>query len=291
MKNKKEKKAKRAGKVAADKKEKEFSDAEMGSDDEEDKELEQELKDQEEATNPEALDETIFDRFATGELDLPEVEEEDDFSDPDDVVDDDSELEAYYEELGIDADEMHDKRKKSVEDKLYKKQKKTEVKKTKTETAKRERNDVLSGMMDKARKEPNYKTLTRIIQVVKAVFTEKVDTQAKKEKDEDADMNEEEKEPTMADKHKKYAQSLQPEEYQRLVLFFSKELPSLILKMCQVKDFPSVDKLIQQSKFKNVKLGEAQFVFKNAYPGLNKKMQNLLKSFASNLNRLLAYYS
>jgi len=93
----------------------------MGSDDEIDKELEQELKDQEEATNPEALDETIFDRFATGELDLPEVEEEDDFSDPDEVVDDDSELEAYYEELGIDADEMHDKRKKSVEDKLYKK--------------------------------------------------------------------------------------------------------------------------------------------------------------------------
>lgn len=65
------------------------------------------------------------------------------------------------------------------------------MRKTKTDTAKRERNDVLSAMMEKARKEPNYKTLTRIIQVVKAVFTEKVDTQAKKEKDEDAEMNEE----------------------------------------------------------------------------------------------------
>jgi len=121
IKNKKEKKIKRGSMGASDKKLKEFSDAEMGSDDEVDKELEQELKDAEEATNPEALDETIFDRFATGELDLPEVEEEDDFSDPDEVIDDDSELEAYYEELGIDADEMHDKRKKSVEDKLYKK--------------------------------------------------------------------------------------------------------------------------------------------------------------------------
>ena len=50
------------------------------------------------------------------------------------------------------------------------------MRKTKTDTAKRERNDVLSAMMEKARKEPNYKTLTRIIQVVKAVFTEKVDT-------------------------------------------------------------------------------------------------------------------
>mmetsp|Transcript_7747 Transcript_7747/g.9326 ORF Transcript_7747/g.9326 Transcript_7747/m.9326 type:complete len:94 (-) Transcript_7747:1757-2038(-) len=90
--------------------------------DEEDKELEQELAQDEEANNPDALDETIFNKFATGELDLPEgVEEEADVISEDDPADDDSELEAYYEELGIDRDEMHDKRKKSGEDKLYRK--------------------------------------------------------------------------------------------------------------------------------------------------------------------------
>ncbi len=187
------KKGKKTGRQTREQDNKESGDenADMEDDSEEDKELEKELAEEAEANNPEALDETIFDRFATGELDLPEVEDEDDFSEPEDAIDDDSELEAYYEELGIDADEMHDKRKKSVEDKLYKKQKKADVKKTKVETAKRERNDVITAMMEKAKKEPNYKTLTRIIQVVKAVFTEKVDTKAKKGKDEDEEMNEE----------------------------------------------------------------------------------------------------
>jgi len=49
------------------------------------------------------------------------------------------------------------------------------VKKTRVETARRERNDILSAMMEKARTEPNYKTLTRIIQIVKAIFVEKID--------------------------------------------------------------------------------------------------------------------
>ena len=79
---------------------------------EEDKELEQELAEAEEANNPDALDETIFNKFATGELDIPEDADDVDAiedSEPDEV-DEDSELEAYYEELGIDPSEMHEKR-------------------------------------------------------------------------------------------------------------------------------------------------------------------------------------
>jgi len=63
----------------------------------------------------------VFNKFATGELDLPEDEADqmDDLSE--DEADnaaaaEDSELEAYYEELGIDVNEMHDKRAKKAED-------------------------------------------------------------------------------------------------------------------------------------------------------------------------------
>ena len=95
---------------------------------------------------------------------------------------------------------------------------------------------------------------------------------------------------TSAQKHKKFSQSLQPEEYLRLVQFFAKDLPKIALKLCQVKEFPNVDKLTQQAKFKNVKLGSGNFNLKSAYPGLGKKHQNLLKSIAANFNRLLSYY-
>ena len=52
-------------------------------------------------------------------------------------------------------------------------------------------------MMARARTDPSYKTLTRIIQIVKAVYTEKIDSQKKKgkgKKDEDEDMEEAEEE-------------------------------------------------------------------------------------------------
>lgn len=89
--------------------------------------------------------------------------------------------------------------------------------KSRVETARRERNDILSAMMEKARTEPSYKTLTRIIQIVKAIFVEKVESLKKKGKgDEDDEMDEndeETKELTDAQKNKKFSQSLSPEEY------------------------------------------------------------------------------
>ena len=103
--------------------------------------------------------------------------------------------------------------------------------------------------------------------------------------------DQEESKLTDAQKHKKFSQSLQPEEYQRLVHFFANEVPKLALKLCQVKEFPNVDKLVQAAKFKGSKLGtNNQFSLKSAYPGLGKKHQNLLKSIASNFNRLLNYF-
>ena len=93
-----------------------------------DEELANELAEAEEAVNPEALDESVFNKFATGELDLPDDDDNELESDEDpdqaDEAGDDSELEAYYEELGIDMDEVRENdktRKAAREEKLYKK--------------------------------------------------------------------------------------------------------------------------------------------------------------------------
>ena len=99
----------------------------MNEDDDEasdDAELEKELEEDLEAKNHDLLDETVFNKFATGELDLPEDEADLlDMSDDDvnDAAGDDSELEAYYEELGIDVTEMQAKRAQKTEEAVYKK--------------------------------------------------------------------------------------------------------------------------------------------------------------------------
>ena len=125
----------------------------MSQNDSVDADLEKELQEDLEAKNPELLDETVFNKFATGELDLPESDADDgnDQDNDQDLLSDDagedSELEAYYEELGIDVAEMHEKRQKKQGEAVYKKQKKTEKRKEKVEAAKRERNQILDAMM------------------------------------------------------------------------------------------------------------------------------------------------
>jgi len=86
-----------------------------------DAELEKEMEEDNEAKNPELLDESVFNKFATGELDLPEDADEPDMdTDGEDAGEDDSELEAYYEELGIEAGDIQVDEKKA-EKMLYKK--------------------------------------------------------------------------------------------------------------------------------------------------------------------------
>ena len=110
--------------------------------------------------------------------------------------------------------------------------------------------------MEQARSKPTYKTLSRIIQIVKAVFTDKIEDSKKKKKEEDEEKDDEEMDEgeetkqTEAQKNKKFAQSLKHEEYQKLVQFFADELPKLALNLCNVKAFPSVDKLVQSAKYK-----------------------------------------
>ena len=83
---------------------------------------------------------------------------------------------------------MRGKDKEADTDKLYRKKKKEKVKTDRVEGARRQRNDILDAMMQKARTEPSYKTLSRIIQVLKAVFVEKIDqSKDKKGKGEDDD--------------------------------------------------------------------------------------------------------
>jgi len=80
----------------------------------------------------------------------------------------DSELDDYYQELGIEPTEMP-KEKKVKEEAIYK-QKKKEAKELKADKAKRAKSEVLETLMSKARDTPSVKTLSRVIQVVKSVF-------------------------------------------------------------------------------------------------------------------------
>ena len=84
-------------------------DSEMEEDEDlisSDSDLEKELAEDQAAKDPDKLDETVFQQYTTtGELDLPEEDEDDDLSeeerDMDGMDGNDSELEDYYNELGI----------------------------------------------------------------------------------------------------------------------------------------------------------------------------------------------
>ena len=54
-------------------------------------------------------------------------------------------------------------------------------------------------------------------------------------------------------RQKIFAQALNSEEYHSLVTFFAQELPTLAIKLCGVKEFPTVEKLVKQSKYKGSK--------------------------------------
>jgi hypothetical protein len=57
---------------------------------------------------------------------------------------------------------------------------------------------------------------------------------------------------------KVFSQMLNQEEYKRLFEFFTTELPRLALQVSQVREFPSVDKLLKQHK-------KTSFDVKNEY--------------------------
>lgn len=67
--------------------------------------------------------------------------------------------------------------------------------------------------------------------------------------------------------------------------FFTTELPTLALSICQVKEFPSVDKIQKQRAYHKEKKGT--FDVKAEYSKVQPKNQVLIKSYAANFNRLL----
>lgn len=83
-------------------------------------------------------------------------------------------LDDYYRELGIDPEEMKPAALKKPSSKAKDGVYVTKEKKETAEQAKqRQRSELLERMMQRARDQPNYKILNRIIQVVKSVFTDK----------------------------------------------------------------------------------------------------------------------
>ena len=55
----------------------------------------------------------------------------------------------------------------------------------------------------------------------------------------------EESKDDQANRQKIFSQALNSEEYQSLVTFFAKELPTLVLQISGVKEFPSVEKVMK----------------------------------------------
>ena len=68
----------------------------------------------------------------------------------------DEDLDEYYKELGIDPEEMREPNKQKKQQAVY--------------LTKPKRSEVLTIIMERARTQPNYKILNRVIQVTKQIF-------------------------------------------------------------------------------------------------------------------------
>ena len=154
------------------------------------------------------------------DLDLPEEES----GDEDEVEDDgsqDSELEDYYEELGIAG--QKDFTKKDDDQKLYKTTKKKEQKKQQEEKKASDKTKVIEAIINRTREEPSYKTISRIVKIIKQVFN----TPTAKD----------EKEAVKASERNigQLQKALNTSEYRLIFDFFLTELPKLIVKLCKIK--------------------------------------------------------
>ena len=110
------------------------------------------------------LDESQFQQYETGELNLPSDKEDSD--DESEIVDSDNDLDEYYRELGIDPEEMKPQKTSA---KTAKPKSSTaeytvrEKREAPEQVIQRQRSELLNKMMERARSQPNYKILNRII--------------------------------------------------------------------------------------------------------------------------------
>ena len=138
----------------------------LSMDEEEEQQIEEEARiardetdSEEEADNAEFLAHGV-------DLDLPDEDSADE--EQDDEASQDSELDDYYRELGIAGEKDYSK--KDGEDKLYKTTKKKEVKKPDEEKKAGDKTKIIETIIKRTRDEPSYKTVSRIIKIVKQVF-------------------------------------------------------------------------------------------------------------------------
>jgi hypothetical protein len=114
-----------------------------------------------------AVQDDAEDEFAafknTGELDLPDDEEISEESE-EEVHDEDSGLEDYYRELGIETEKSTEKRAKAEPKYVTKK------KPTKAEEETKKKGDVIDRLINATKSDPSYKTVVRCLQIVKNVF-------------------------------------------------------------------------------------------------------------------------
>ena len=140
----------------------------------------------------------------------------------------------------------------------------------------RKKSDVIDALIQKTRDNADYKSLERILQIIKQVFKSSANAEDAENKDyEEGETKSHKKKaaPKAAKKHV-FAKALSSsEEYVKLLKFFGADMPQMILKL--------VDASLTNEK---------QPVKKDAIDmnKVTKKLKNLLKTFSSLYTSLLA---
>ena len=250
---------------------------------EEDKELEEELARDQDLGEEIDLDEDEFQKYGD-ELNIPseeEDEEEDEFEKDVKGDETDSDLEDYYKELGIqDEEDLTKPKKGKVEDEVKYKTKKRKASQEKEKTVEQTREKLLDTIIGKARDAPTYSSITRVIKIVKQVFSST--KQDGEDEEEEQDQKKKKSKKAKAKPKFNIAAVLSSEQYKKLLEFFTQELPTIILKSCSVS--LKVPKTSGTSKGdKNQKT----YDLKKSYGHLSTKQQMLLRTYSANYTRLL----
>ena len=176
-------------------------------------------------------------------LDLPSEPE----SSGDSDEESDKEMDSYYADLGID---------RPVTDEQWKKRAEKASKPVKVKEPSR-KSKLITQMIQKARDDQNFNSISRVIKIVKSIFNTEKDQQEGEEapkKSKDSLM-----------------QALNTSEYKMIFDFFVSEVAGLIIKSCGV----------DTEKY------EGGGTLKEIYSHLTTKQTMLMKTFAANYNKLL----
>lgn len=116
---------------------------------------------------------------------------------------------------------------------------------------------MIDNLISGARKEPNYKNVSRVIKIVRQIFNkEQVDPKSKEDKPQNQSSD-------------SLAKALSSTDYRKMFDFFLAEIPDLALKVVGIDPIKSFKEIDEQLKLK--KKGDCKLSLKKIYGGMNAK--------------------